>query len=82
MSEKKVERPKPIEVTIIDRTTITTYPRIGEAFRTVMVTYQALDLPPVTIHIPEAEWSPEEEAKRIREDIERRLKAKPEVIKV
>jgi len=82
MMEEEEEKPKPIEVTVIDRTTITTYPRIGEAFRTVMVTYQALDLPPATINIPEAEWSPEEEAKLIREDIERRLKAKPEVIKV
>jgi len=70
------------EVTIISRETITTYPRIGEAVRTVMVTYQAADLPPATISIPEAEYSLEEEKKRIRADIERRLKVKPEVYRV
>jgi len=70
------------EVTIISRETITTYPRIGEAVRTVLVTYQAADLPPATISIPEAEYSLEEEKKRIRADIERRLKVKPEVYRV
>jgi len=76
------EKKQEYEVTIISRETITTYPRIGEAVRTVMVTYQAADLPPATLSIPEAEYSLEEEKKRIRADIERRLKVKPEVYRV
>jgi len=76
------EKREEYEVTIISREEVTTYPRIGEAVRTVQVTYQAADLPPATIPILKAEYSLEEEKKRIREDIERRLKVKPEVYRV
>jgi len=79
---KEEEKPKPIEVTIIGRETVTVSPRLGEFVRMVRIDYQALDLPPATIWIPETEYSEEEENKRIREDIERRLKVKPEVKRI
>jgi len=66
----------------VTRTEITTYPVPDKPFITVMVTYTAKDMPPATLFIPKQEWTPEEEAKRIREDLERRRKAKPEVIRL
>jgi len=76
------EEKKEYEVTVLRRDDITTYPRIGEAVETRAVTYVAAGLPPWTLFIPKEEWSLEEEKKRIRQDIERRLKAKPETYKV
>jgi len=48
----------------------------------VETTYVAAGLPPATVRIPKDKWDPEVEKKKIREDIERRLKRKPEVFKV
>jgi len=79
MSKEKKEE---YAVTVLSRDEVTTYPRLGEAAVTVLVTYIAAGLPPHTVHIPKDEWSPEEERKRIRASIEKRLKAKPETYKV
>jgi len=70
------------EATILSRREVTTYPRLATPVITVQTTYVAAGLPPATISIPKKEWSKEREKKDIREDIERRLAEKPEVIRV
>jgi len=77
-----VAKKEEYEVTVLIREDVTTYPRIGEPMETRMVTYVAAGLAPNTIRIPKKEWTLELEKKLIREDIERRLKVKPEVYKV
>lgn len=69
-------------VTVISRDDVTTFPKIGVAVETRMVTYVAAGLPPSTLNILKEEWTPDLEKKLIREDIEKRLKAKPETFKV
>ena len=69
-------------VTVLPRDTVTTYPKIGVAVDTILVTYVAAGLPPNTLNILKEEWTPELEKKLIREDIEKRLKKKPETYKV
>ena len=69
-------------VTVISRDDVTTYPKVGVAVETRMVTYVAAGLPPNTLSIPKEEWTPALEKKLIREDIEKRLKAKPETFTV
>ena len=69
-------------VTVISRDDVTTYPKVGVAVETRMVTYVAAGLPPNTLSILKEEWTPALEKKLIREDIEKRLKAKPETYKV
>jgi len=76
------EEEKKYEVTVLARETITTFPRLGEAVRTVLVTYVAAGLPPATIEIPEEKYSLNLEKKLVREDIERRLKVRPETYTV
>jgi len=76
------EEKKEYEVTVLSRDTVTTFPRIGEAVETVMVTYVAAGLPPRTLNIPKEEYTLDLEKKLIREDIEKRLKVKPETYKV
>jgi len=70
------------EVTVIARDDVTTYPKLGVAVETRLITYVAAGLPPSTISIPKEEWTPELEKKLIREDIEKRLLVKPETFKV
>lgn len=69
-------------VTVISRDEIVTYPKIATPVTNVLVTYVAAGLPPHTITIPKEEYKPELEKKLIREDIEKRLKVKPETYKV
>ena len=67
---------------MLSRREITTYPEPGKQVKQFAVTYAAAGLPPRTVRIPVEEWSLEAEKKLIREDIETRLKEKPEVYKV
>ena len=73
---------KEYDVTVISRDDVTTYPKIGVAVETRLITYVAAGLPPNTLSILKEEWTPELEKKLIREAIEKRLKAKPETFKV
>jgi len=70
------------EVTILSREEVTTFPKINEPTIIMETTYVGAGLPPATVRIPKDKWSPEEEKRLIREDIERRLKRKAEVIRV
>lgn len=69
-------------MTVLLRREFTTYPEVGKPVKQFSITYAAAGLPPRTVRIPVDEWSPEAEKKLIREDIEARLKEKPEVYKV
>jgi len=71
-----------IKVTIISRDTVTVYPKLRQPMEIVMTTYVAPEMPPRTIEIPKEEWSKEEEAKRIRKDIEEYKAKAPEEIEV
>ena len=73
------EEEREYEVTVIARDDVTTYPKIGVAVETRMITYVGAGLPPNTIRILVEEWTLDLEKTRIREDIERRLKEKAEI---
>jgi len=70
------------DVVVLAREEETRFPKIATPVIYMRITYVAAGLPPETIWIPKPEYSIEEEKKRIREDIERRLKLKPETYKV
>jgi len=70
------------EVTVLARDEVTTFPKIRQPVETVLVTYVAAGLPPATVTIPKDEYSLELEKKLIKEDIEKRLKFKPETYKI
>jgi len=76
------EEKKQYDVTVLSREEVTTFPKIAQPVVNVLVTYVAAGLPPATVTIPKDKWSPEEEKRVIREDIERRLKFKPETYRV
>jgi hypothetical protein len=78
VAEKKAE----YEVTVISRDEVTTFPKIAQPVVNILITYVAADLPPATITIPKAQWTAEYEKRLIREDIERRMKVRPESFRV
>ena len=47
-----------------------------------MIEYRSGELPPRFLYIPEKDWTKEEEAKLIKADIEKRLKAPEEIIEI
>jgi len=76
------EKKKEYEVEILSEDVIITYPKLGQPVETVAVTYVAAGLPPATIFIPRSEYTEEELKRRIREDIERRLKRRARTLRV
>ena len=73
---------KKYEVTILSRDLITVYPQPEKPVKQYLITYMTPGLPPATVEIDEDKWTPENEKRMIRADIERRRKWKPEVTKV
>ena len=73
------EREKEYEWTIIARDEVTTFPKIGVAVPTMVVTYVGQGLTPDSVYIPKEEWTQKKEDKLIAEKIHERLKFKPEV---
>jgi len=59
--------PEEVEVTILDRSIITTYPRLREAARTAVVTYLAPNMPARTVRIPLTELFGEKEEQAEKE---------------
>lgn len=58
-------------------------PRIDNPNRKVwQIEYKAGELPPHFIYIDEADWTAEEEKKRITADIKKRLEKKREIISI
>lgn len=78
---KKEETPKE-EVTIIDRSEITTYPKIKQAVVNVAVTYVVGGYPPRTVFIPKTAWSKQAEKDAIKADIERVRATPPETFTI
>lgn len=76
------EKKKKYNVTVLSRDNVTTFPKLGEAVITVLVTYVAAGLPPFTIRIPKDDWTSEMEKTLIRASIEDRLERKPEAYRV
>lgn len=72
----------PKEVQIIDIDEVTTYPRIGEAKKQVVVTYVAPGYPPRTLFIPKEEYSEEKLKELIIEDLKRLRERKPRSLKL
>ncbi len=73
---------KKYNVTVLSRDDITTFPKLGEAVITVLITYVAAGLPPFTVRIPKDNWTDEMEKTLIRASIEDRLGRKPEAYRV
>ena len=78
MSKKAEE----YNVTVLSRDEITTYPKLGQAVITFLITYIAAGLPPHTIRIPKDRWTLQTERTLIRASIEDRLTKKPEAYRV
>lgn len=58
-------------------------PTIDDPERKVyMIEYRSGELPPKFLYIPVKDWTKELEAKMIKEDIEKRLKAPEEIIEI
>lgn len=80
---RKMSKPaSTYNVTVLSRTEIETYPKLGEKELRVHTTYVAAGLAPKTIFMPKDEWTAEKEKAAIRKDIEARLKEKPEAFMV
>jgi hypothetical protein len=58
---------------IISRRVIVDYPSLTEEVRIVHTVFRYKDLPPMSIDIPEKEYSEELEDKRIQEEIKKEL---------
>ena len=70
------------EVRILRERELIIYDKAGLPVPTKEVMYSSLQMTPGIIRIPVAEYSPEERNKRIRLDIEKRLKEKPEIVRL
>ena len=70
------------KVTILSRREVDTYPKLNVKVTQVWVTYVGAGLAPNTIFIEKDKYNASLEKKLIREDIEARLKRKPETIRV
>jgi len=71
-----------VEVEILDVQELTTYPQPGKPFVTRIISYRGPDMISGTVFIPKDEDTPENRAKRIREDLDKKLGRKPEKITV
>lgn len=69
-------------VTVLSRRPITVYPKLNQPVNQIMVSYVAAGLAPATVTINREDYTREVEKKLIKEDIQRRLKERPETFKV
>lgn len=79
MSEKQEKKQN---VVILNRSTVTTYPKLNQPAETMLVTYVAAGLPPHTLHIPMEEYSEPKEKQLIKKSIEERINSRPETYEV
>jgi len=80
MPEEKA--PEEIEITILDRSEITTYPTLEKEVKVMSITFTAPGIPPLTVRIPKEEYSKEKEDEEIRKAIKEYKEAKPEVKRI
>ena len=69
-------------VTVLSRRDVDTYPKLGVKATQVWVTYVAAGLAPATIYVDKQKYNTSLEKQMIRDDIEKRLKARPESYRV
>ena len=69
-------------VTVLSRRDVDTYPKLGVKVTQIWVTYVAAGLAPATIYIEKEKYNISLEKQAIREDIEKRLKMRPEAYRV
>jgi len=77
MPEEKT--PEKVEITILDRSEIITYPTLEKEVKVMSVTFSAPGIPPLTVRIPKEEYSKEREDEEIRKAIQEYKAVKPEV---
>jgi len=70
------------DVRILSETERVIYDPAGMPVHVKEVLYSTLQMSPGILRIPIAEYSPEERNKRIRQDIERRFKEKPTIVRL
>ena len=71
-----------LEVTIIERREIPLPSVEGEPTVEVWITYRYGTLPPGLVRVPKKDLTKEKEKALIKADIQRRIEAKPEVLRV
>jgi len=71
-----------LEIQILERREIPLPTIEGEPKAELWITYRYAKLPPGLIRVPKEKWSKEEEARLIKADIQARLMAKPEVVRI
>lgn len=76
MAEKGVELYR-----VLIRQKILSTPGMAEKRYTYAISYVAPGAPPVTLFIPEPEWSEKKERELILKDIEERKKVKTEIVR-
>jgi len=76
------KRPEELEVKILEVRPVPIPTAEGKEAVEMWITYTHGDLPPRLIRIPKEKDTPEERKKRIREDLEKAVKFKPEILKV
>lgn len=77
--EKKGEE---IEIEILDRVEMDTYPTLEEKVVVVSTTFRAPGIPPLTVRIPKEEYSKEREDEEIRKAIRKYREVKPEIKRI
>jgi len=80
MAEKKQE--EGIPVTVLVRREISNYPKINYEVKMILVTYIGAGLAPATIQIEKLKYTPQLEKQMIHQDLEARMKKRPETYKV
>ena len=80
MPEEK--KPEEVEILILDRSEIITYPTLEKEVPVISVTFTAPGIPPLTVRIPKEEYSKEREDEEIKKAIKEYKEAKPEVKRI
>lgn len=80
MPEPKL--PEEVEITILDRSEITTWPTLEKEVKVMSITFTAPGIPPLTVRIPKEEYSEERETEEIRKAIKEYKEVKPEVKRI
>jgi len=77
-----VAKEEKLEIQILERRELPIPSVEGEPKVELWITYRYANLPPGLIRVPKEKWSKEEEARLIKSDIQARIAAKPEVVRI
>jgi len=76
------EKKEELEITILDRSELSTFPTLEKEVKVVSTTFTAPGIPPLTVRIPKEEWSEEKEIEEIRKAIKEYRERRPEVKRI